>query len=142
MTSCQSRSSWHSQPVVVGASPELPSRAPAWLCVLAGPYRGNLRIGLEKGLDFNLQGVQQIEHLLHIFAGEMAVLFARNSNSPHGRALGQQRKLQDPTAADIMLARAGPSGVVARARANSGLTGQLPKMCNLNCENRNNLLCQ
>ena len=29
-----------------------------------------------------------------------------------------------------------------RARANSGLTGQLPKMCNLNCENRNNLLCQ
>ena len=30
----------------------------------------------------------------------------------------------------------------ARARANSGLTGQLPKMCNLNCENRNNLLCQ
>ena len=33
-------------------------------------------------------------------------------------------------------------GVFTRARANSGLTGQLPKMCNLNCENRNNLLCQ
>ncbi len=29
-----------------------------------------------------------------------------------------------------------------RARANSGLTGQLPKVCNLNCENRDNLLCQ
>ena len=33
-------------------------------------------------------------------------------------------------------------GISPRARANSGLTGQLPKMCNLNCENRNNLLCQ
>jgi hypothetical protein len=30
----------------------------------------------------------------------------------------------------------------SRARANSGLTGQLPKVCNLNCENRDNLLCQ